>query len=426
MATHSRTSHPISVLSKRGSVTMSGKQLTFGFALVAVALAFLPKSLYAGDLKINIPRRSIQTPVQQLNREGVEAVRKHQYEKAETLFYKAYLYDPADPFTLNNLGYISELQGQIDRAQSFYRLASQQASDAAIDRASSKKLEGKPMADAVSGMKDATIRINRANVEAISLLSKGRAPEADELLQKTLTLDPKNPFTLNNLGVTKEEEGDLAGAYKYYTRVASLHSEDTVIVTLNRGWRGKDVSKMAEDSAQKVSRRMKQTQTPQAEAALLNLRGVSAINRNDWHEAESDFRQAFKLDPEDAFSLNNAGYLTERQGDFETAQYFYDKARKAEGSDFRVGLATRSSAEGMKLFEVAGDNGQAIDTRIELARTIRRQQGGPIQLMRRDNTPVDDSQPANETPDVPKPPDATPIPNPNPPAANQPPQQPQQ
>ena len=61
--------------------------------------------------------------MQRLNREGVEAVKRHDYEKAEALFLKAYLYDPADPFTLNNLGYISELQGQLIAPTSSIKLA---------------------------------------------------------------------------------------------------------------------------------------------------------------------------------------------------------------------------------------------------------------------------------------------------------------
>src|SRR5579864_9643967 len=85
------------------------------------------------ELKISIPRRSQLTPVQRLNREGVEAVRKHNYTKAERLFYKAYLFDPDDPFTLNNLGYIAEIQGQVDRAQHFYELAAAEPSEAVID-----------------------------------------------------------------------------------------------------------------------------------------------------------------------------------------------------------------------------------------------------------------------------------------------------
>ncbi len=80
--------------------------------------------------------------VQRLNREGVDAVRKKQYEKAEAIFYKAYLYDPTDPFTLNNLGYISELQGQLDRALKLYALAAEQGGEAFIDRSNAQAAGG--------------------------------------------------------------------------------------------------------------------------------------------------------------------------------------------------------------------------------------------------------------------------------------------
>src|SRR5438270_1550281 len=119
--------------------------------LVGIIVAgFGSQYAQAGDLKITIPRRSTLTPVQRLNREGVEAVRKHNYSKAEQLFYKAYLFDPDDAFTLNNLGYISELQGQIDRAQRFYALAGEQSSEAVIDRASARRVEGRLMKDALA------------------------------------------------------------------------------------------------------------------------------------------------------------------------------------------------------------------------------------------------------------------------------------
>src|SRR2546429_4853394 len=79
--------------------------------------------VYAGDLKINLPKGSHFTPVQRLNREGVEAIRKHAYEKADTLIYKAYLLDPDDPFTRISLGDIPEFQGQSAPAHRFYQLA---------------------------------------------------------------------------------------------------------------------------------------------------------------------------------------------------------------------------------------------------------------------------------------------------------------
>src|SRR5690349_1242867 len=117
-------------------------------AAIAAVCGVAPHRAWAGDLKIMIPKRSQPTPVQRLNREGVNAIRKQRYQEAETLFYKAYLYDPGDPFTLYNLGYVSELEGQLDRAQKFYAMASQQATDAVIARAEPSALEGRPMRDA--------------------------------------------------------------------------------------------------------------------------------------------------------------------------------------------------------------------------------------------------------------------------------------
>src|SRR5216684_8598373 len=148
---------------------------------ISAAFAWAP-SVHAKDLKITLPKRSHLTAVQRLNQEGVQAIHKHSYEKAETLFYKAYLLDPDDPFTLNNLGYIAELQGRVDRAQGFYELAAEQSTDAVIYRASSSKVEGRTMKEAlaVAGM---PLQNNHDNVEAVRLLSQGRAPEADLLLQ---------------------------------------------------------------------------------------------------------------------------------------------------------------------------------------------------------------------------------------------------
>ena len=143
-----------------------------------VAASIIPRATAADRaLKISIPKRGRLTPVQQLNRDGVEAVNKNQFEKAESLFYKAYLFDPDDPFTLNNLGYISELKGEVERARRFYDLASQQETAATIDRSTSKAAEGKEFKEAVNDVGDAPLQVNRANVEAIRLMNEGRPPK---------------------------------------------------------------------------------------------------------------------------------------------------------------------------------------------------------------------------------------------------------
>ena len=334
---------------------------------------------------INIPMRSKLTPVQRLNREGVEAVKKRDYEKAERLFYKAYLFDPADPFTLNNLGYISELQGQLDRAHKFYDLAAEQGSDANIDLSSAKELKGKPMKSALVDLNDASMRVNRMNLNAMRLLSQDRGFEAIGMLKQTLALDPRNPFTLNNLGVASEAVGDPEGALKYYAAAASSGSKEPAVVTLDRTWRGRPVSSMAEASAKRVQRILDRTEPGNSQAVTLTLRGVYAANQNDWATARQDFLRAYTLDPNSAFTLNNRGYVAEHDGDLETAQYFYEKARRAGDAGARVGLATRVDAQGQPLGVVADSSNQKVDSALEAYSRQRRNQRGPIELTPRGN-----------------------------------------
>src|SRR5436309_11663431 len=100
--------------------------------VVPALLLALATSAGAKDVRVSIPKQSKPTPVQKLNQEGVKEVQKHNYKKAKAVFYKAYLIDPNDPFTLNNLGYVAELEGQADRAQRYYSLAQEQGSDALV------------------------------------------------------------------------------------------------------------------------------------------------------------------------------------------------------------------------------------------------------------------------------------------------------
>jgi len=365
-------------------------------AVIAIAAgSALPDAWAKDTVTINIPLHSRLSPVQRLNREGVEAVKKHDYEKAEAIFLKAYLYDPSDPFTLNNLGYISELEGQLDRAQRFYRLAGEQGCNADIDLSSAKDLQGKPMKAALEGLEDLPMRVNRMNVEAMRLLSEDRGFEATAVLQEALSLDPHNPFTLNNLGVADEAVGDDANALKYYHAAADSRSSEPVVVTENRAWRGRSVSQMAAASAERLEKQMQETNPDYAQSLMLSLRGVFAQNQNDWPAARQAFLHAYSLDPSDAFALNNRGYVAERDGDLETAKFFYEKARRAGDSSAAVGLATSTSAQGKPLFTVASESNQKVDGALERYSWERHRLSGPIELTPRDSAP---EEPANQTP----------------------------
>ena len=360
-------------------------------AIACLALSASP-AVGAQEIKITLPRHSQLTPVQRLNRDGVDAVRKHDYGKAEELFYKAYLYDPSDPFTLNNLGYIAELQGELSRAQTFYKLASEQGTDAFIDLSSEKEFEGKRMSVALNSLRDTPMQVNRMNFDAMNMLADRRSAEAETLLKQALKLDPQNSFTLNNLGVAEESIGDFDAALRYYDAAASGRSNEPVVVTAAGAWRGKPVSEVAAENAALLQQKMKTIDLPAARAAMLASRGVTALNQNNWTTARQDFLQAYRLNPYSAFALNNAGYVAEREGDVETANYFYAKARDAGDATARVGLATRMAAEGNALESVAVNNDQETQQKLDEQRERRRRQTGPIELLHRNGTPVKTSE----------------------------------
>ncbi|MBS1852883.1 MAG: tetratricopeptide repeat protein [Acidobacteria bacterium] len=390
-------------------------------------MASVSTCLYAGDLRIPLPSRNRTTPVQELNRKGVEAVRKNQLQKAKQLFYRAYLFDPDDPFTLNNLGYVAELEGEVERAYRFYELAGRGSSDALVDQANVKAMEGRTVAEVTGSVSSKDVDVNWANLRAIRLLSQGRASEAERLLQQALARDPRNAFTINNYAVAREMEGDYAEAVKYYDAAAQSGSQEPVVVTLNSAYRGKPLSAMAAESAGRLRERMQKEQSVAIQVGLLNLRGVAALNRNTRAEARKYFEQAYKLNPTDSFTLNNRGYLAEMDGDRESALFFYEKARQAAQANARVGYATQQSAEGKKLVEVADENRGKMDQ--EMARTVerRREEGGPIELRLRNHQiappPQLEEEPQAEPPALGPP--QPPVPELAPRPAEQPPPTPQ-
>lgn len=361
---------------------LSAAGLTAAPAVAAQAFA-------AKTIRITIPRYTEMTPVQHLNREGVDELIHNHYEKAQGYFYKAYLYDPTDPFTLTNLGYIAELQGQVEGAEKFYKLAAEQTSTATIAQSNIKELKGRPMMDALGTLKNNPMRVNRMNVLGMELLAQDRGFEAEKILKAALAVEPQNPFTLNNLGVDEEANGDLESALTYYDQAAATHSKQPVIVTLDRAWRGKPVSEMAASSAKKLRKRMQTMDLGQIRSAMLSIRGVQALNENDWGAAKKDFQEAYSFDPQSAFALNNLGYVAEKGGDFETAKSFYQRAKMAEDSGARIGLATRSSAEGQPLLAVAEENHNSMDIDLDAYRQQQLQKKGSYLLRRRDGSVVD-------------------------------------
>ena len=248
------------------------------------------------------------------------------------------------------------------------------------------------------------MQINQLNRQAVQLLNHDRAPEADLMLQQALKIDPKNAFTLNNMGFAKEKEGELEEAIQFYRRAAGTRSRDPVVVTSNADWRGKPISEVAQRNWEKTYRHLAEKSDVEAQVARLNLRGVSAMNRNDRKTAREDFLKAYKLDPSNSFTINNMGYLAELDGDKETAETYYRQAQSAERAKEKVGVATRAEAEGQPLRQVAEQSTVLIDSSLEAQAEAKRQSGAPLTLRTRDNKPVVQKPRAQPAPS-PKPPE---------------------
>ena len=132
-------------------------------------------------------------------------------------------------------------------------------------------------------------------------------------------------------------------------------------------------------------------------AARLNVQGVSALNHNQPQKALDYFEKAYKLDPQDAFSLNNMGFVAEAQGDQETANEFYDLAQRGSRATVPVNVASHHEMVGESVGRVAGTNAQAANANLQAEAELKRRRSEPVVLRRRDNTPV--TAPAPQAPE---------------------------
>ncbi len=186
-------------------------------------------------------------------------------------------------------------------------------------------------------------------------------------------------------------EGEEQDALKYYDQASAGQSGATAVVTTDRLWRGRPVNEMAQQNAKALREHLGREKEIPEQVAELNLRGVSAVNRNDLRSADADFRKAYALDPNNAFTLNNIGYVSELEGDRETAEFFYAHARQSLGASTTVGVASRRTAEGRKLFAVAGDSNSRVEAKVVQDRQALQRQNEPVTLRRRDNSVVDET-----------------------------------
>ena len=99
------------------------------------------------------------------------------------------------------------------------------------------------------------------------------------------------------------------------------------------------------------------------------------------------------------------GYLAELDGDKETAQLYYERAKSGAQSDRRITVASDPHIEGKRLEAVATSSDQGIDQRLAAAQEARRRStNAPVTLYSRgfSQTPPPPAEiPKEETPQPP-------------------------
>src|SRR5438132_14159427 len=99
--------------------------------------------------------------------------------------------------------------------------------------------------------------------------------------------------------------------------------------------------------------------------ARLYLHEFSALNHNDACDARKFFTDAYQIDPQNAYTLNNLAYIDELSGDRETAEMYYEAARVARQANERVTYATRADAEGRRVGPLAETNQDAVEVTLK-------------------------------------------------------------
>jgi len=88
----------------------------------------------------------IDDQVARLNMQGVSAMNRNDRKTAREDFQRAYNLDPGNSFTINNMGFLAELTGDKETAQSYYRQAqTARRSRNRVAAATRTDAEGHPM-----------------------------------------------------------------------------------------------------------------------------------------------------------------------------------------------------------------------------------------------------------------------------------------
>lgn len=152
--------------------------------------------------------------------------------------------------------------------------------------------------------------------------------KSDEIAfyEKALSLCPSLTEASYNLGVVKENDGELAKALELFQTAFNQKNSERYLSALSRI--RLDLTRY-EEVVTSITSWLDVNQNQdrgKATAELHLLRGAAYMGVNDIEKAKKDFEVAVKLDPDSASAHQNLGVVNERQGIVSTAYEEYEKA----------------------------------------------------------------------------------------------------
>lgn len=251
---------------------------------------------------------------------GWDYMQLKRFDEAVTAINEELKLSPDNPMALHNLGW------------SYYRLKRYDESVATYRRIINLKRSYDGMNKVYRELGWAMLQSNRTT-EAIDVFSRsielkgdlpdvycglgaayiraGRLDEAIEALKKGAQERPKDSCIYDDLGVICIRMGKLQEAEPYFRKAIEL-SPDKAQAYVNLAAALRQQKKDAE--AESVLRQGIKSVVDSDNASIRSLLG-SMLAKTKWSEAEAQFKEVLRTDPNNAFALNDYGYYLAERGE---------------------------------------------------------------------------------------------------------------
>jgi tetratricopeptide (TPR) repeat protein len=166
---------------------------------------------------------------------------------------------------------------------------------------------------------------DRALLNGVQLLEKGRYSEAIENLNKATNLLPTNAIAWNALGLAYHYTGEFAAAENAYNRALSF-DRDLTEARFNLGCALLEQEKGEAARTQFTTYLLRHGSSPEV---LLKL-GSAQLRMRDASGAEKSFQEILRLTPQNAEALNGLGLAKVQRGRPQEASQYFLNARKAD------------------------------------------------------------------------------------------------